>query len=76
MNIAETPIYLKFLHSPNDEEASKSPRILNKNEILRIDDTGKFKIGDGISSFNELEYSTTLPEEIYFKDYDGIIEYK
>lgn len=73
---AKNPILLKFLHSPNEETAKKSTKILMKNELLRIDDTGKFKVGDGKSSFEELDYSCTLPEEIYFRDFDGIVEVK
>lgn len=71
---AHDPFLITFLHSPNEEAATLSTKILKKNEILRIDDTGKFKIGDGISKFVDLEYSTTLPQAMFFQDADGIIE--
>lgn len=72
----DKPIYIKFLHSPTEQDALKSEKILNKYEIIRIDETGKFKVGDGISKFVELEYTDILPEEMYFKDFDGLVEYK
>ena len=72
----DEPIYIKFLHSPTDQDAINSTKILKKYEILRIYDSGKFKVGDGISKFADLKYTDILPEEMYFKDFDGVVEYK
>lgn len=68
------PFLITFLQSPNEKTAMFSEKILKKDEILRIADTGKFKIGNGVSKFIDLEYSTTLPKSMFFQDADGIIE--
>lgn len=38
--------------------------ILREFELGREKDTNKFKIGDGVTPWNKLPYSTTLPEYI------------
>ncbi len=43
----------------------ESNPILRHNEIGRVKPSGEFKIGDGKTDWNDLEYSTILPEEVY-----------
>ncbi len=50
------------------EEAKKHNVILKANEIGREEPSGKFKVGDGVTKWNDLEYSITLPEKIYIEE--------
>ena len=40
---------------------------LLKDELVRESDTNKFKIGDGIRPWNDLPYSTELPETLIIR---------
>lgn len=65
-----TPIItFRFLSCENQETTIKSPRILKENEILRFNDTGKFKVGDGVNTTENLPFSNTLPKEIQINSY-------
>lgn len=58
----------RFLRAETHNEAvmiqHKYKRILDKNEIIRFEDSGKFKVGDGVSFIEDLPYADTLPEEM------------
>lgn len=57
-----------FLHAETHESAiekqHKTKYILGHNEIIRFEDTGHFKVGDGKTLIEDLPFSNTLPEEM------------
>ena len=54
---------VKFRRDSVEHWSTINP-ILQKNEVGRVSPTGEFKVGDGSTPWNDLAYSTTLPENI------------
>jgi hypothetical protein len=54
---------IKFRRATTEQWSSINP-ILRKNEVGRVSPTGEFKVGDGSTPWNDLVYSTTIPETV------------
>lgn len=45
----------------NLNAASTQNAVLRKNELLAVNETGQFKVGDGVTPFKDLPWATRLP---------------
>ena len=63
-NYRERKEHIRFMRSKTEATAIEYNGVLKENEIVRMEDTGKFKIGDGMSKFSELPYTSTLPDTV------------
>ena len=53
----------RFMHC-TEAAGNASNRIMRPGELVRVEETGRFKIGDGKSLFRELPYADRLPASI------------
>lgn len=66
MNFSREKLFkCRFLSCENEEKANNTNRILKLNELLRFEDTEKYKIGNGKDKAKDLPYLTKLPEYVY-----------